>query len=124
MHIEGTKDTPEVLIDELGLNVKIQGSSFSERAVNHYYVVMDWLKSIENSSKRAVVFHFDFNYINSSTKKMVFAMLNMINNMQQEGYVFKIIWEYEDYDEDMLGLGEDFEAMVSVPFEFKEKSSS
>jgi len=124
MHIEGTKDTPDIFIDEQALLVKIQGSSFSERAVSLYYMVMDWLKGREVAPTQVLVVHFDFNYINSSTKKMVFAMLNLINIMTQEGKRVKIKWEYEDYDEDMFALGEDFAGMVSTPFEFIEKSSS
>ena len=123
MHIEGTKDTPDILMDDSTLLVKIQGSSFSERAVSLYYMVMDWLKGHENFTSGQMVIHFDFNYINSSTKKMVFAMLSLINNMSLGGKNIKIIWEYEDYDEDMFALGEDFAGMICTPFVFKEKSS-
>lgn len=120
--IEGKQDTPTVLIDETEMSIKISGSSFNENAIDTYYLILDWIHKIEEELTATLKIEFDYIYINSATKKMVFVIVNHLDKLHKEGKKIDIKWFYEEYDEDMLELGEDFAELITMPFEFIAKS--
>lgn len=120
--IEGKQDTPSVYIDESQYLVKISGSSFNENAIDIYYQILDWVHKIEEGLESPLKFEFDYIYINSATKKMVFVILNHLDKLHKAGKDINVTWYYEEYDDDMLELGEDFKELISMPFDFIAKS--
>ncbi|PIE85990.1 MAG: hypothetical protein CSA05_02735 [Bacteroidia bacterium] len=118
IRVEGRQDTPTIVIDETKQLVKISGSSFNESAIDLYYQILDWVHKIEKNLEGQLHFEFDYIYINSSTKKMVFVLLNHLEKLFKAGNDILITWYYEEYDDDMLELGEDFAELITMPFNF------
>lgn len=117
IRIEGKQDTPKVIIDENELLVKISGNSFNEAAIDIFYQIIDWIQKIENTFEDELKFEFDFVYINSASKKMIFVIINHLDRIYKTGKKVSADWYYNEYDEDMMDLGKDFTDCVSFPFE-------
>jgi hypothetical protein len=116
--IQGKADIPDVLIDENQLLVRISGSSFNENAIDMYYKIIDWIHKVEKNLSKELKFEFDYVYLNSSSKKMIFVILNQLENLHKAGKKVSVSWFYEEYDEDMLELGEDFAELITMPFKY------
>jgi len=120
--IEGTKDTPEIVIDEANSEVKITGPSYPENAFSIYTVVLDWITESEKDDLKQIKFEFYYSYINSSSKKVVYEILLQLESMGKAGTEISIVWYYDKYDEDMFELGQEFDELVKVPFQLVGKN--
>ena len=118
-YLEGTLDSPEVLLDKEGGIIKFSGRSLPEDARSFYKPIMEWISnncSTSNINTRVI---FQFEYINSSSSKMLLELLEytkqVFDNMKDKLF---IEWRYLDDDDDMLEAGEDFEERIGIDFKF------
>ncbi len=121
LKIDGTDDTPEIMIDsDLSLFI-ISGCSTPEDALATYKPIIDWLSApdceLDNCQCK-----FCFKYLSSASHHMVFNIMKKLNNMYDIGRNLSIEWGYEATDEDMLRLGLDFASILTLPFEFCPKT--
>ena len=117
INIEATLKSPKVLLDKDNGNFEINGRSIPENTSEFYAPIMDWLKEYGQSPNPQTDFQFKLEYFNTSSSKCILDICRIIEEMKQGGNDVKISWVYEEYDEDMLEAGEDYEAMVDVPFD-------
>lgn len=64
---------------------------------------------------------FDFVYFNTSTSKCLYEILKKAKSYQIAGNEVDINWFYEEDDDDMKEVGEDFADLLDLPFHFCEK---
>ncbi len=120
-YLSGTMDSPEVLLDRNKGLIKLSGRSLPEDAKSFYKPIMDWvINYAKNNIKQNTKVIFQFEYINSSSSKMVLELLELFKQIfeAKNENVLKIEWRYLDDDEDMLEAGEDFEERAGVKFNF------
>ncbi len=119
-YLEGTLDSPEVLLDKVGGLIKLAGRSLPEDAKNFYKPIMDWIVSYFESAPTNTRVIFQFEYINSSSSKMILEFLDLIKHVfenKKENHLY-VEWRYLDDDDDMLEAGEDFEERAGISFNF------
>ena len=63
------------------------------------------------------VFHMALEYFNTSTSKYLLQIMQQLETLFDKGVNVTIVWYYSD--EDMQELGNDYQQIVKVPFEFK-----
>ena len=117
--IEGTPKTPTVSFDAETGELEIAGRSIPENAVEFYKPLVDWIGSYGNTSKSNTKVNIRLEYFNTSSSKCildVFKKLEAINSKTE----ITINWYYEEDDEDMLEAGEDYEAIINIPFKMIE----
>lgn len=115
--IEGTPKTPTVnFITNEGL-LEIKGRSIPENSIEFYKPLIDWIESYAKEPKDSTNINIQLEYFNTSSSKCIldlFKKLEAINNN------ITINWYYEEDDEDMLEAGEDYEAIINIPFKMIE----
>ncbi len=119
-YLEGTLDSPEVLLDKEGGLIKFSGRSLPEDAKSFYKPIMEWIENYAKSNLLNTRIIFQFEYINSSSSKMILELLDQIKQIfenEKEDLLY-IEWRYLDDDDDMLEAGEDFEERVGFNFKF------
>jgi len=58
-------------------------------------------------------------YFNTSSSKCLLDIFRKLEAINQSGRSnVKVSWVYDSDDEDMMEAGEDYQALVKVPFEF------
>ena len=117
LDIRATNDTPKVLLDPENDIFEISGRSLPEDVVNFYQPVLDWLDEYKEEPLDFTEFVFKFIYFNTATSKLVQDILIKLEEVSEEGHKVQVIWFYEQDDEDMLDLGEEFSENVDIPFE-------
>ena len=115
--IEGTPKTPTISFDIQGGVLEIKGRSIPENSIEFYKPLIDWLEKYSGKPKADTVVNIQLEYFNTSSSKCildVFKKLEAINKGGQSSVV--INWHYEEDDEDMSEAGEDYQAIINVPF--------
>lgn len=114
---EGTPKTPKIVVDGEEGNIKIAGRSNPENSREFFAPFIDWLTAyLENPAKLTTI-TINLEHFNTSSSKYVLDILKKIKRLAEEDKAFKIVWMYEDDDEEMLDTAEAYEAMVGLKFE-------
>lgn len=114
--IEKTLDTPYVFL-ESGL-IKIEGRCMPENVLKFFDPVKKWLENYIKNPADFTKIDLCLPYINSSSIKQINDFLKILNAKFLEGFDMKVIWTYEEEDDDSLEIGNDIKSMVDIPLEY------
>jgi hypothetical protein len=117
IRIEKTNNTPSIYIDEANLLCRIEGSSYPEDAYEVYQHVLDWLNRIGNNIHSELVVEFDYDFLNSISHKKVWQILHELKQFYKNGKPVKVVWYYDENDDDIMEAGEDLAELMNIPFE-------
>lgn len=117
LDIRATNDTPKVLLDPENDIFEISGRSLPEDVVDFYLPVIDWLEEYKESPNEFTEFVFKYNYFNTATSKLIQDVLFKLEEIAEAGHKIQVVWFYEEDDEDIMELGEEFCENVDIPFE-------
>ncbi|MBN2213277.1 MAG: DUF1987 domain-containing protein [Bacteroidales bacterium] len=117
LDIKATNDTPRVIFDPESDIFEISGRSLPEDVVSFYQPVIDWLDEYSRLPNEKTEFVFKYIYFNTATSKLIQDILIRLEQIYETGNDVVVIWYYEQDDEDMMDLGEEFKEYVDIPFE-------
>ena len=117
IRIEKTNNTPSIFIDEANLLCRIEGSSYPEDAYEVYQHVIDWLNRVGKDNNSELVVEFDYDFLNSISHKKVWQILHELKQFYKGGRPVKVIWYYNESDEDIMEAGEDLAELMNIPFQ-------
>lgn len=122
LHLDATKETPEVTLDAAGNKFEITGRSFPLNAKGFYAPILEWLESYAASPNGKTEFMFRLEYFNTPSSKSISDILKKMKEIKDAGNDVTVNWYYEEDDIDILDLGHVFARTVGMDFEFKEYS--
>ncbi len=117
IRIEGTPKTPSVVFDTAGGSLEIKGRSIPENSIEFYKPLIDWIESYAKSPQPKTVVNIQLEYFNTSSSKCILDLFKKLEAISNE---IAINWYYEEDDEDMLEAGEDYDAIINIPFKMIE----
>lgn len=128
LYIDATEKSPKVILDVEKNVFQIEGNSRPENVRDFYYPIIDALKEYfeglaqkniqENFEDFPIKFNFRLDYFNSSSAKFLSDVLVIIKTYADLGFNIKVYWYFEEHDDDMKEVGEDFSDMITYPFSF------
>lgn len=117
LNIEGTAKTPTIKADPQGGVVEIRGRSIPENSIEFYKPLMDWLDKYAFSPKALTNVNIQLEYFNTSSSKCILDVFKKLESINKGGNSqVQINWHFEEDDEDMSEAGEDYQAIINVPF--------
>lgn len=120
--IQGTRRTPEISFKINGF-LSINGVSIPEDANEFYRSTMEWLDKFEKLEPENVNFKINFVYINTTSTSIILKILRKVFEVAKDKENLKIIWTYEQDDDDMYEQGKVLERLVGHPFRFEAKKT-
>ncbi len=117
LDIQGTNDTPKVILDSENDIFEISGRSLPEDVIVFYRPILDWLEEYKEDPLDYTEFVFRYIYFNTATSKLIQDVLIKLEELYEAGNNVQVMWFYEEDDEDMQDAGEEFMETVDVPFE-------
>ena len=117
LRIEGTQDTPQIILDLDSDILEISGRSLPEDVITFYEPVMNWIEEYSRNPKKNTIFNFKLVYFNTASSKVILDILTHFEEMVEQGHNVLVRWYWEEEDDDMLEAGEEYAGMVDVPFE-------
>ncbi len=115
--IQGTDDTPTVILDVQNDIFQISGRSLPEDVSAFYDPILEWLREFAESSHDKMTFGFKLEYFNTASSKLILDILLKLEDMFENGKEVQVKWYYPEDDEDMEEAGEEYADIVDVPFE-------
>jgi hypothetical protein len=114
--IKSTYTTPQVDFDpDKGL-FEIEGRIITEDAEIFFVKILSWLDEYSSNIQKPVVVRFRLFYYNTSSSKGMIDVMRRFDMLYEKGADIKIVWEYENEDEDAMLDGEDFKRFLKIPF--------
>ena len=109
--------TPTVVFDIAGI-LEIKGKSIPENSIEFYRPVFEWLDIYSQSPASKTELKISLEYFNTSSSKCLLDILRRLETINLSGKsAVKVLWFYDADDEDMMEAGEDYQALVKIPFE-------
>lgn len=119
LYIEGTKMTPNVILDSDKKKYAITGNSRPENPLQFYKPIFDWLTNyLENTDER-MVFEVQLDYFNTSTSKVLLDLFELFEKFADTKDIH-VVWFYQSDDEEMQEAGEELLDLVELSHEIKQ----
>jgi hypothetical protein len=118
--IEGTPKTPTINFDMVGGNLEVKGRSIPENSIEFYKPLVESLERYAQKPQATTNVNIQLEYFNTSSSKCILDVFKKLESIQKAGSAVTINWYYEEDDEDMLEAGEDYQAIISIPFKMIE----
>lgn len=115
INLEGTEDTPKILLDKGNGIFEISGRSLPEDSAEFYQPVLEWIETYKQDANAETLFTFKLEYFNTASSKLILDVLSALEDIEGTS----IHWYFHEDDEDMEEAGEEFSELVDIPFEFK-----
>lgn len=115
INIEGTEDTPKIILDKTNKIFEISGRSLPEDSAEFYQPVLDWLSEYAKDTLPETIFDFKLEYFNTASSKLILDVLTVLEDIENT----IVHWYFYEDDEDMEEAGEEFSELVDVKFELK-----
>jgi hypothetical protein len=123
LKIAGTERSPEVDFDFDTHRLRLRGESYPEDAATFYGPVFEALDDYL-SEPRDCAFEVELVYFNSSSAKAIMSLLEKLDEAGRSGKV-TINWYYDEEDDTMRELGEEFgEDLKHAAFHLKKLSAA
>jgi hypothetical protein len=107
--IPATARTPEVSFDFGGHHLKLIGESYPEDVTDFYnpvFAALDqYLAGLGSGRCR---FDFELIYLNSSSAKAIMMLMDKLEQAAANGAKIDVFWFYDQEDDTMQELGEEF----------------
>ncbi len=115
--IQGTEDTPKIILDKENDLLEISGRSLPEDVTAFYEPVLTWLDEYAQNPSPKTIFNFKLIYFNTASSKLLLDILMKLEEIHEAGNDVLIRWHFPEDDEDMEEAGEEYADIVDVPFE-------
>ncbi len=117
LKIEGSAKTPTIEFNGSG-ELLLKGRSIPENSIEFYKPILDWIENYGGSPQDKTVVNVQLEYFNTSSSKCILDVFKKLETLS--GTSIEINWYYEEDDEDMLEAGEDYQAIIDIPFKMIE----
>ncbi len=127
INIPASEKSPKVIFEPKKYFFEMEGNSRPENVRDFFYPIIDTLKehfdalirkANKNDDEPIFNFNFKLEYFNSASAKFISDILVIVKNCNENNVKIKVNWYFEDGDEDMKEVGEDFSDMITFPFNF------
>ncbi|MCC6840326.1 MAG: DUF1987 domain-containing protein [Flavobacteriales bacterium] len=116
IQLEGTPKTPTVHFDGGSGLLQLRGRSIPENSIEFYKPLIEWIDQYARSPKATTQLRVQLEYFNTSSSKCILDLFKKLEQLRNAGNDVQVLWHYEVDDEDMLEAGEDYQAIINLPF--------
>lgn len=115
LHLAATEQTPQVTLNKEKHIFEFAGRSLTDNATEFYGPIMKWLSDYAKDPNLSTELVFKMEYLNTASSKALFDLFSLASSIDGA----KIVWCFQEDDEDMEETGEEFSSLVKIPFEMR-----
>ncbi|RFC54653.1 DUF1987 domain-containing protein [Brumimicrobium aurantiacum] len=120
INLEGTAKTPSVSFEYDNGTIELRGRSIPENSVEFYRPLNEWLKEYSTCPQPKTIFEVKLEYFNTSSSKCLLDLFKLLESIPKDKTSVYIHWYFEKDDGDIEEAGEDYQAIVPLPFKMIE----
>lgn len=114
--VEASSKTPTVNLDCNTGILLFRGRSIPENSIDFFQPINHWVDQYCEHPKQETTLQIRLEYFNTSSSKCILDLLKKFEQLNKEKSKVTVEWFYETNDEDMEEAGEDYQAIVELPF--------
>lgn len=118
--LEGSAKTPTVKFDATNGVLELKGRSIPENSIEFYKPLNDWIDAYGANPKPNTIVEVKLEYFNTSSSKCILDLFKQLEKLNSGNTEVKVNWYFEEDDEDMEEAGEDYQAIIDLPFKMIE----
>lgn len=118
--LEGSAKTPTVKFDGIEGKLELKGRSIPENSIEFYKPLNDWIDGYAISPQAKTTVDIKLEYFNTSSSKCILDLFKQLEKLNQKKTKVNVNWYFEEDDEDMAEAGEDYQAIINLPFKMIE----
>lgn len=116
LKLDGSAKTPAVNFDFDNGSMELKGRSIPENSVEFYQPLNEWIDGYATSPKGKTVVDIKLEYFNTSSSKCILDLFKKLESLNGSETEVIVNWYFEEDDEDMEEAGEDYQAIIGLPF--------
>lgn len=118
LYIEGSAKTPTIDFNHEDGILELKGRSIPENSIEFFKPLNDWVDSYGKAPCEATTVDVKLEYFNTSSSKCILDFFKKLEKVGETSVT--VNWYFETDDEDMEEAGEDYDAIVGLPFKIIE----
>ncbi|WP_070138293.1 DUF1987 domain-containing protein [Crocinitomix algicola] len=118
LSLAATQNTPSIHFDAANNIFEIRGKSVPDDAESFYAPILDWFDEYMQQPNKEMTLIINLEYFNISSSKRILFLMYKLNDLHAGTTDVRIKWMYNENDEDMFEVGQDYAYMVKIPFDF------
>jgi hypothetical protein len=116
LKIEATPQTPEVVFNGQAGHLSIKGRSIPDNSTAFYKPLHEWIDTYCLNPNLDTVFEIYLEYLNTTSSKCLLNVLKKLESIRSQAKTISIHWYFEEGNEYMEEAGQDYEAVIQLPF--------
>lgn len=116
LQFEATRTTPYVFFDSQIALLELRGRSSPHDSRAFYDNILHELDKVGKNGAKAMNANFSLEYFNTSSAKCMFDIFKKLQQLEEKIEDVVINWYYDEGDDDMYEIGEDYGQMVNLKF--------
>ncbi|HZW21334.1 biofilm regulation phosphoprotein SiaC [Noviherbaspirillum sp.] len=114
--IESTQSTPSIMTDYREGTVEMRGDSYPENSFELFSPAMRWIEEYLAQAGRPLTLNLHLLYLNTSSVKAMMDIFDILEEAHQAGGRVTVNWYYDEQNERVAELAEEFKEDCSFPF--------
>ncbi|GAB4128974.1 MAG: DUF1987 domain-containing protein [Raineya sp.] len=114
--VKASEQTAEVMLDALAGKIEFSGVSIPEDSYSFFTPILRWIDQYNEKPQKKTVAAFNIMYCNTSSSMYISEILRKLRKLKNSGNEVEVNWYYEEDDDDMRLLGEDFKRISQLNF--------
>jgi len=119
--LNATQSTPSISADWDSGVLSMSGDSYPENAFEMYSDVIQWVERFLSDKGTPLNLELSLLYLNTSSIKSVMDIFDLLEEAFQNSRAVSVYWYYEEGNERVSELAEEFKEDCTFPFHILEK---
>jgi tagatose-1,6-bisphosphate aldolase len=119
LFINGSDDTPEILLDKVKGIFRINGKSLPEDVLEFYSPVFSWFEQYVADPNEETHLEINVVYFNSASQRALNEIFSILSRLNVKGKKVDVEWFYNEDDDEMLEAGQEYADITNLPFHYK-----
>jgi hypothetical protein len=115
LHIKGTEDSPNIILDKDKNHFEISGKSLPEDVSAFFEPVLQWFEEYNKDPLESTTVEINMTYFNTASSKLLLDIFMILEKISEKSTVL-INWHYPSYDEEMKDAGIEYSEMLDLDF--------
>jgi hypothetical protein len=116
LHLEGSAKTPSIHFDATAGKLELKGRSIPENSVEFYKPLNEWIDAYGKNPVGDTAVDVKLEYFNTSSSKCILDLFKKLESISGDRTTVVVNWYFEEDDEDMEEAGQDYQAIIGLPF--------
>jgi hypothetical protein len=117
LKIEGTQSTPSIVTNAKAGTIEMRGDSYPENSFELFSPVLQWIEQYLAEGDQALTLNLHLLYLNTSSVKAMMDIFDILEEVHREGRAVAVNWLYDEQNERVAELAEEFKEDCSFPFQ-------